>query len=129
MAMSNLPSMRLVSWNTELTVGVSLTAIPFFASRPFSCATQTGQLKPPGNTMSSTVLGGAGCASAQDAMSSAISPDTTLREIPFMLSSIDGLHSGSPAVRSSDRLRVRSPDGLQRRLLDFFAAFAKLRNV
>src|SRR6266849_8294759 len=88
--MSNLPSMRLVSWNTELGVGVILTSIPFFANSPFSCATQTGQLKPPGNTMSSTGLGGAGCAIAQEATSSAISPDMTLREIPFMLSSIDG---------------------------------------
>src|SRR6266480_783608 len=128
MAMSNLPSIRWVSWNTELTVGVSLTAIPFFASSPFSCAIQTGQLKPPGNTMSSTVLGGAGCASAHDAMSSAISPDMTLREIPFMLSSIDGFLlriAGGQIIR----LRVRSPDGLQRRLLDSFAAFAKLRDI
>src|SRR5882762_22176 len=91
MAMSYLPSMRLVSWNTELTVGVSLASIPFFANSPFSCATQIGQLKPPGNTMRLTALGGAGCASAQEATSSAISPDMTLREIPFMFSSIDGL--------------------------------------
>src|SRR6267154_2428368 len=91
MAMSNLPSMRLVSWNTELTVGVTLTSIPFFANSPFSCATQTGQLNPPGNTMRLTVLGGAGCAIAQEAISRAIAPDMTLREIPFMFSSIDGL--------------------------------------
>src|SRR5260221_9192179 len=86
MAMSNLPSMRLVSWNTELTVGVTLTPIPFFANSPFSCATQIGQLKPPGNTMRLTVLGGTGCANAQEAISSAVSPDITLREIPFMVS-------------------------------------------
>src|SRR6267378_5002228 len=90
-AMSNLPSMRLVSWNTELTVGVTLTSIPFFANSPFSCATQIGQLKPPGNTMRLTVLAGAGCAIAQEAISSAISPDMTLREIPCMIFSIDGL--------------------------------------
>src|SRR5882762_7691399 len=90
-AMSNLPSMRLVSWNTELTVGVSPTSIPFLANRPFSCATQIGQLNPPGNTMRLTVLGGAGCAIAQEAIRSAASPDMTLREIPFMFSSIDGL--------------------------------------
>src|SRR3981081_3235247 len=88
MAISNLPSMRLVSWNTELTVGVTLTSIPFFANNPFSCATQTGQLKPPGNTIRLTVLG---CAIAQEAISSPISPDAALREIPCMIFSIDGL--------------------------------------
>src|SRR5882762_1257612 len=91
MAMSNLPSMRLVSWNTELTVGVTRTSIPFFTNSPFSCATQIGQLKPPGNTMRLTVLGGAGCAIAQEATSSAISPHISFREIAFMSSSIDGL--------------------------------------
>src|SRR2546427_3084277 len=49
--MSNLPSIRLVSWNTELGVGVTFTSSPFFAKEPFSCATQTGQLKPPGKTI------------------------------------------------------------------------------
>src|SRR6266850_5240265 len=58
--MSNLPSIRWVSWNTELGVGVTLTSMPFFANRPFSCATQIGQLKPPGKTMRLTVFGGAG---------------------------------------------------------------------
>src|SRR5256885_1344421 len=128
MAMSYLPPMRFVSWNTELTVGVSLTSIPFFANSPFSCATQTGQLNPPGNTMSSTVLDGAGCASAHDAMSAANSPDTSLREIPFMLSSIDGLLlriAGGQIIR---RLRVRSHHGLQRRLLVLLVG-AELRNV
>src|SRR5258706_4297226 len=67
MAMSNLPSMRLVSWKTELGVGVILTSMPFFANRPFSCATQTGQLKPPGKTMRFTALGGAGGGVAQPA--------------------------------------------------------------
>src|SRR6266853_6092856 len=102
MAMSYLPPMRFASWNTELTVGVSLTSIPFFANSHFSCATQTGQLKPPGNTMSSTGLGGAGCAIAQEAISSAVSPDMTLREIPFMLSSIDGFFT-------QDRRRSDNP--------------------
>src|SRR6266480_3139595 len=59
-AMSNLPSIRLVSWNTELGVGVTLTSSPFLAKKPFSCATQIGQLKPPGKTMTLTVFGGAG---------------------------------------------------------------------
>src|SRR6266852_8990098 len=81
--MSNLPSMRLVSWNTELGVGVTLTSIPFFANSPFSCATQIGQLKPPGNTMRLTVLGGTGGALAQETSSSAISPAIAL-EMPFM---------------------------------------------
>src|SRR2546427_8754081 len=49
--MSNLPSIRLVSWNTELGVGVTFTSSPFFAKKAFSCATQTGQLKPPGKTI------------------------------------------------------------------------------
>src|SRR5216684_7856576 len=60
--MSNLPSIRWVSWNTELGVGVSLTSRPFFANSPFSCATQIGQLKPPGKTMTLTVCGAGGCA-------------------------------------------------------------------
>src|SRR5216684_1227596 len=59
-AMSNLPSMRLVSWNTELGVGVIFTSRPFLAKRPFSCATQIGQLKPPGKTITLTIWGGAG---------------------------------------------------------------------
>src|SRR5712691_2810023 len=71
-AMSNLPSIKLVSWNTELGVGVTLTSIPFFANSPFSCATQIGQLKPPGKTMRLTVLGGAGGALAQEANARAI---------------------------------------------------------
>src|SRR3989442_11997739 len=58
--MSNLPSVRLVSWNTELGVGVSFTWSPFSANSPFSCATQIGQLKPPGKTMTLTVFGGTG---------------------------------------------------------------------
>src|SRR5437870_13688536 len=61
-AMSNLPSMRLISWNTELGVGVIFTSRPFLAKRPFSCATQIGQLKPPGKTITLTIWGGAGAA-------------------------------------------------------------------
>src|SRR5216684_2541746 len=61
-AMSNLPSMRLVSWNTELGVGVIFTSRPFLAKRPFSWATQIGQLKPPGKTITLTIWGGAGAA-------------------------------------------------------------------
>src|SRR6266705_6223983 len=57
-AMSNLPSMRLVSWNTELGVGVIFTSRPFLAKRAFSCATQIGQLKPPGKTITLTIWGG-----------------------------------------------------------------------
>src|SRR6267142_2096972 len=53
--MSNLPSMRLVSWNTELGVGVIFTSMPFLSKKPFSFATQIGQLKPPGKTMRLTV--------------------------------------------------------------------------
>src|SRR6266850_746098 len=60
--MSNLPSIRWVSWNTELGVGVTFTSMPFFANRPFSCATQIGQLKPPGKTMTLTVWDAGGCA-------------------------------------------------------------------
>src|SRR5437016_5260009 len=69
-AMSNLPSIRLVSWNTELGVGVTLTSSPFFAKKPFSCATQIGQLKPPGKTMALTVFGEAGGGVAQAVRSS-----------------------------------------------------------
>src|SRR5712692_7401440 len=62
MAMSNLPSIRWVSWNTELGVGVTFTSRPLLANSPFSCATQIGQLKPPGKTMTLTVCGAGGCA-------------------------------------------------------------------
>ena len=51
MAMSNLPSIRLVSWKAEPGVGVTFTATLLRANRPFSSATQIGQLKPPGKTM------------------------------------------------------------------------------
>src|ERR1700730_14329412 len=51
---SNLPSIRLVSWKTELGVGVSFTSIPPLAKYPFSCAIQIGQLNPPGKTMTET---------------------------------------------------------------------------
>src|SRR5258708_38083253 len=61
-AMSNLAAMRLVSWNTELGVGVIFTSRPFLAKRPFSCATQIGQLKPPGKTITLTIWGGAAAA-------------------------------------------------------------------
>src|SRR5437899_11523725 len=61
-AMSNLPSMRLVSWNTELGVGVIFTSTPLLAKRAFSCATQIGQLKPAGKTITLTIRGGAGAA-------------------------------------------------------------------
>src|SRR2546427_191029 len=61
-AMSNFPSMRLVSWNTELGVGVIFPSRPFLAKRPFSCATQIGQLKPPGKTITLTIWGGADAA-------------------------------------------------------------------
>src|SRR5258705_7739771 len=66
-AMSNLPSIGPVSWNTELGVGVTFTSIPFFANRPFSCATHTGQLKPPGKTIRLTVFAGAGGCAAHPA--------------------------------------------------------------
>src|SRR6266581_1826817 len=61
-AMSNLPSMRLVSWNAELGVGVIFASRPFFAKKPFSCATQIGQLKPPGKTITLRIWGSAGAA-------------------------------------------------------------------
>src|SRR2546423_13034478 len=126
MAMSYLPPMRLVSWNTELTVGVSLTSIPFLANSPFSWAIQTGQLNPPGNTMSSTALGGAGWATAHDAMSSAIGPARSLLIRCMVLSLIDRF----PAVKSElhARLRVRSRHGLQRRLFVLLVG-AEFRNV
>src|SRR5258706_11511571 len=126
-AMSYLPSMRLVSWNTELTVGVSFTSIAFFANSPFSCATQIGQLKPPGKTMRLTVLGGADCAIAQEAISSAISPTKSLL-IPCMFFSwIDRFLPVKSGLQA--RLRLRSRHGLQRRFFYSFAAFAKLRDV
>src|SRR5882724_7871378 len=64
MARSNLPSIRLVSWNTELGVGVIFTATLLAANRPLSCAAQIGQLKPPGNTISSIGLSWAKAGSA-----------------------------------------------------------------
>src|SRR5712692_795892 len=121
MAMSNLPSMRFVSWNTELTVGVSFTSIAFFANSPFSCATQIGQLKPPGKTMRLTVLGGAGCAIAQEAASTAISPTNSLSTLSIVISLL--------RIAGGHRSRLRSRHGLQRRFFYSFAAFAKLRDV
>src|SRR5688572_31892238 len=56
--MSNFPSMRFCSWNAELGVGVMVGAMPCFAKNPFSCATQIGQLNPPGNTITFTGFGG-----------------------------------------------------------------------
>src|SRR5690606_18864822 len=61
-AMSNLPSMRPVSWKDELGVGVILIATPLSAKKPLSAATQIGQLKPPGKTITSSVLLGAAAA-------------------------------------------------------------------
>jgi hypothetical protein len=58
MAMSNLPSIRFCSWNAELGVGVIVGAMPCFAKNPFSCATQIGQLNPPGKTITLTGFGG-----------------------------------------------------------------------
>jgi hypothetical protein len=58
MAMSNLPSIRLVSWNLESGVGVTVTAMPLRSKSPFSCATQIGQLKPPGKTITEIGLSG-----------------------------------------------------------------------
>src|SRR6267378_1150586 len=120
MAISNLPSMRLVSWNTELTVGVTLTSIPFFANSPFSCATQTGQLKPPGNTMRLTVLGGADCAIAQEAASTAISPTNSLSTLSIVISLL--------RIAGGHRSRLRSRHGLQRRFF-VLVVRAELRNV
>src|SRR5712691_9709340 len=131
-AMSNLPSMRLVSWNTELGVGVSLTSIPFLANSPFSCATQIGQLKPPGKTMTLTGLGGAGGAPAHATSASTIVARTK-RAIRVM----------SPPCRSAADLpgrycgilvrceRDRSCNGFQRRTFPagLALALAKLRDV
>jgi hypothetical protein len=53
-AISNFPSIKLVSWKTELGVLVRVTSIPPLAKVPLSCATQIGQLNPPGKTMTET---------------------------------------------------------------------------
>src|SRR5882672_9930301 len=75
-AMSNLPSMRLVSWNTELGVGVIFTSMPFLSKKPFSLATQIGQLNPPGKTIRLTVFScGAGGAIAPFGDAGARPPD------------------------------------------------------
>src|SRR5947208_2844410 len=54
MPMSNFPSIRFVSWNTDDGVGVSFTRSPSRAKEPFAWAAQIGQLKPPGKTMTSS---------------------------------------------------------------------------
>src|SRR5256885_13033268 len=95
--MSNFPSMRLVSWKTEFGVGVSFTSIPFFANRPFSCATQMGQLKPPGKTMTLTVTGalegvGAGGVLAHEARP--IARTTTRPRMTVLLSLLHGERIG-----------------------------------
>src|SRR5258706_9808184 len=67
--MSNLPSIRLVSWNTEFGVGVIFPATWLAANSPFSWATQIGQLKPPGKTISSIGLSWARTGAATSAAS------------------------------------------------------------
>ncbi len=51
MAMSKSPLISPVSWKIEFGVGVTVTASPWAANRPVSWATNSGQLKPPGKTM------------------------------------------------------------------------------
>src|SRR3989454_118582 len=51
MPMSNFPSIRLVSWNTDEGVGVTSTSSPSRAKKPRSWAAQIGQLNPPGKTI------------------------------------------------------------------------------
>src|SRR5262245_30374555 len=68
-AMSNLPSIRLVSWKAEPGVGVIFTATPLRWKKPFSSAIQIGQLKPPGKTISSMGLDCWACAGANVASS------------------------------------------------------------
>src|SRR3989442_10258616 len=51
MAMSKSPAMRRVSWTTEFGVGVSVISRPSRAKKPRACAVQSGQLKPPGKTI------------------------------------------------------------------------------
>ena len=53
-AISNFPSIKFVSWKTELGVLVRLSSIPPLAKYPLSCAAQIGPLKPPGKTMTET---------------------------------------------------------------------------
>src|SRR6266496_4970715 len=109
---------------------MSLTSIPFFANSPLSCATQIGQLKPPGKTMTLTGLGGA---PTHEANASAVAA-TTKRAIRVM----------SPPCRSAADLpgrllrdpcpvsrRAQSCNGLERRALPagLALALAKLRDV
>src|SRR5262245_19978808 len=89
-AMSNLPSMRLVSWNTELGVGVIFTSMPCLSKKPFSLATQIGQLNPPGKTIRLTVCSSGGAAGATAPFGEAGARDP----------------EGPPAQDSSSTLRV-----------------------
>src|SRR5882672_2372024 len=112
--MANLPSMRLVIWNSELGVGVIFTSMPFLAKKPFSCATQIGQLKPPGKTIRLTAWrGGCGAAGAMDPLGEAgardpegppahdarNNRDAATTSVPNLVMSPP--HSGSFAVRCS----------------------------
>src|SRR6266700_976358 len=128
-AMSNLPSMRLVSWNTELGVGVSLTSIPFLANSPFSCATQIGQLKPPGKTMRLTGLGGAPAheASARTIVARMKRAIRVMSPPCRSAADLPGRYCGI-LVRCG---RARSCNGLEGRALPacFALALAKLRDV
>src|SRR6266436_2770786 len=140
-AMSNFPSMRLVSWNTELGVGVIFPSRPFLAKRPFSCATQIGQLKPPGKTITLTIWGGAdaaggGTGSASGGAGGAggtPAHDASRNASTISLLRMVSSFSWFLPVRSElqARLRVRSRHGLQRRLFYsfVFTVFAKLRDV
>src|SRR5437867_2467017 len=106
-AMSNLPSMRLVSWNTELGVGVIFTSRPFLARRAEGAV-------------------GAGGTPAHDARSDASTPAISLLRMVSSFSWFLPVRSELQA-----RLRVRSRHGLQRRLFYSFVfpVFAKLRDV
>src|SRR5262245_51435583 len=130
-AMSNLPSIMFVSWNSELGVGVIFTSMPCRAKNPFSRATQIGQLKPPGKTMRLTVWTGAGRGATA--------------VVPLGETAARGGPGGSPAHEASATINIgntkyfrrcmspplrsaRSRHGLQRRLLVLLVC-AKLGDV
>jgi hypothetical protein len=71
MAMSKSPLARPVSWNVELGVLTIFTSRPCCAKKPCASPAHSGQLKPPGNTITFTSWAAAWALAATGASSEA----------------------------------------------------------
>src|SRR5438093_5866737 len=116
MPMSNFPSIRLVSWNTDEGVGVSSTSSPSRAKNPLSWAAQIGQLNPPGKTITwrvSSAAPGRGTPRRARARSRAV--DVLIaRTLPRR--TLPRLTPGG--TRSYDQRHIREEDAMAIRVLE-----------